>query len=91
MFPLFPLTSQRTYTSDDGPPVRYYDEGFLIVQNMIFESFMKAIDKNSLDDIPEIFVQVSGRSLSTLCKKRLFRSRGEARNFLKGVFDYCFV
>jgi len=59
LFSLFPLSCIRTNTSDDGPPVRYYDEGFLLVQSMIFEGFMKAHNKSSMKKIPNIYVQVS--------------------------------
>ncbi|XP_070507949.1 phospholipid-transporting ATPase ABCA3-like [Chironomus tepperi] len=57
LFSLFPLTSIRTNTSDDGSPVRYYEEGFLLIQSMIFESFMKALNKSSFEKIPKIYVQ----------------------------------
>ncbi|CAG9812339.1 unnamed protein product [Chironomus riparius] len=56
-FTLFPLTSHRTNKSDDGSPVRYYDEGFLLVQSLIFEGFMKSINKSSIGNTPRIYIQ----------------------------------
>ena len=59
LFTLFPLTCHRINTSHDGSPVRYYEEGFLLVQSLIFEGFMKSLNKTSIEKTPRIYVQVS--------------------------------
>ena len=60
LFSSFPLTSVRVNTSDDGSPSKYYEEGFLLVQSLIFEGLMKALNKSSIEMIPKIYVQVCG-------------------------------
>jgi hypothetical protein len=61
LFPLFQPGGSRNYMNDhDGSPSGYYNEGFLLMQQFIFKSFlqMKNHMNMSLNAIPNINIRV---------------------------------